>query len=516
MKKLKILIVEDDKTTAYSIAEQIKKLGYEVSGIFDNEEEAMKRIEQELPDLIVMDIMLKGTRTGVDTAMEIYKKAEIPVIFISAPGKEKLVTEAKFIQNSVFLSKPFDMKKLGETIETVESDILKRTPEYIENERIKALYRYEILDTPEEGNFDRITRLAARIFKVPVVLVSIVDKDRIWFKSRYRFPEKQVSRNPELSLSKFLSSDFFQIASKEENPFVLVDPKIAHDMGFYFHASAPLLTKDGHNLGSLCILDKEQRNISTEEKEILIELAAIVMDEMELRLAARRSFKLQREFLNTAVHDLKNPLSGILSLSDLIKQKEGDKETIRQFNDFIMKSAKKMLHITNELMETALIELNNIKLDLTKVNIADLASEVVAENQPQAKMKNQSLKLNIKGKPYVNADATKIREVFDNLISNAIKYSPNEKSIEVNVKEESGKACFEVKDEGQGLTENDKKKLFGKFTRLSAQPTGGEISTGLGLSIVKSLVEMHGGKVKAESEGKNRGSSFEVELPLVS
>ncbi|MDX2130334.1 MAG: ATP-binding protein [Chloroherpetonaceae bacterium] len=112
-----------------------------------------------------------------------------------------------------------------------------------------------------------------------------------------------------------------------------------------------------------------------------------------------------------------------------------------------------------------------------------------------------------------------MQEVFDNLVSNAIKYSPKGRKIGVSCQKhstDSMKECIriEIKDDGQGLTEEDKEKLFGKFQRLSAQPTGGESSTGLGLSIVKQIVEMHGAKVWAESEGKDKGATFIVELPI--
>jgi len=115
-------------------------------------------------------------------------------------------------------------------------------------------------------------------------------------------------------------------------------------------------------------------------------------------------------------------------------------------------------------------------------------------------------------------DIKRITEVMDNLVGNAIKFSPEGKAISVDVhkssdgKNRNGRILFRVRDDGPGLTPDDLKKLFGKFVRLSAQPTGGESSTGLGLSIVKQVVELHGGKVWAESEGKGKGATFVVEL----
>ena len=135
---------------------------------------------------------------------------------------------------------------------------------------------------------------------------------------------------------------------------------------------------------------------------------------------------------------------------------------------------------------------------------------------PNAEKKSQTIELDLAQNCLAELDIERMREVFENLVSNAVKYSPKGKRIQVSLMQASEETVrIAVKDEGQGLTEADKEKLFGKFQRLSARPTGGESSTGLGLSIVKQLVELHGGKVWAESEGKDNGATFFVELPLL-
>ena len=109
----------------------------------------------------------------------------------------------------------------------------------------------------------------------------------------------------------------------------------------------------------------------------------------------------------------------------------------------------------------------------------------------------------------------RLTEIADNLINNALKYSPKEKNIIVTIREENELAILEIRDEGQGFMEEDKNHLFQRFVKLSAEPTGGESSTGLGLSIVKSLVEAHHGTIKVMSDGKNKGATFIVELPVL-
>ena len=398
------------------------------------------------------------------------------------------------------------MKKLkGSIVKDDKSHVM-------EEERLKTLYRYEILDTPRDGTFDRLTAITAKLFNVPIAIVSLVDNDRIWFKSRYGIETEQVGCDPGLCASAILSDEVYVIEDARNDIRSLANPLVASNFGLQFYAGAPLQTKDGYNLGTLCIIDRKQRKITEEQKEMLDNLAGIVMDEMELRLSARKATRLQRELLSIAAHDLKNPITGILGLSEIMIEEDNIKSII-EIAGRINKSSKKMLNIINELMEVSTIDAGKIKLKINFVNMAELAEDVVESNRVSAEMKQQELKLKVESKPVIRVDKERMREVFDNLVSNAIKYSEKGKKIEVSVKEASGKAYFEVKDEGQGLTEEDKFKLYGRFSRLSAQPTAGETSTGLGLSIAKMLVELHKGKIWAESEGRDKGSKFIVELP---
>ncbi|MEG4571564.1 diguanylate cyclase [Microcoleus sp. N3A4] len=157
-----------------------------------------------------------------------------------------------------------------------------------ESERLESLRRYQILDTPPDAAFDRITAIAARFFRVPIALVAFVDRDRIWFKSRYGLDVEQIDREPGLCASAILQDDVYEISNALEHPQTIANPLISGAFGLKFYAAAPLKTHDGYNLGTLCIIDKHPRHLSPEEKATLRDLAAIVMDEMELRLSARK------------------------------------------------------------------------------------------------------------------------------------------------------------------------------------------------------------------------------------
>lgn len=168
----------------------------------------------------------------------------------------------------------------------------------LEMERIQTLKRYEILDTPPDGTFDRLTSLAAKVFNVPIAIISLVDHDRIWFKSHKGLDVKQITKEPGLCASAILSDDLYIIEDARKDPRSLTNPLVAGELGLQFYAAAPLKTRHGFNLGTFCIIDKKKRFINTQQQEMLSDFAAIVMDEIELRLSARLSFEQMDNKLN--------------------------------------------------------------------------------------------------------------------------------------------------------------------------------------------------------------------------
>lgn len=156
-----------------------------------------------------------------------------------------------------------------------------------EGERLSAVRRYDVLDTPPDGAFDRITALAARHFNVPISIVSIVDSDRIWFKSHHGLDVDEIGRDPGLCASAILQNEPWVVEDASNDPRTLANPLVAGDFGLRFYAGVPLETSDGYNLGTLCLIDQDPRELSAEETATLEDMAAIVMDELELRLSAR-------------------------------------------------------------------------------------------------------------------------------------------------------------------------------------------------------------------------------------
>lgn len=184
-----------------------------------------------------------------------------------------------------------------------------------EEKRIEALKRYDILDTPPDGSFDHITRLASTIFDVPIAIISLVDTDRIWFKSAYGLSVNQIDRVPGLCASAILSSDIYVIGDACSDPRTLSNPLVAGEFGLKFYAAVPLQTQEQCNLGTLCIIDKVQRTLSEKEQIILKQLGDIVMDEMELRLALRQTVTNVKKLTSDIGYHLDDTIEEIENLS---------------------------------------------------------------------------------------------------------------------------------------------------------------------------------------------------------
>ncbi|WP_128928417.1 ATP-binding response regulator [Bradyrhizobium guangxiense] len=233
-----------------------------------------------------------------------------------------------------------------------------------------------------------------------------------------------------------------------------------------------------------------------------------------LRLQRANGFK--NEILGTVAHDLKNPLGVILGRTEMLKEliSTGASEggVVAQV-DHIRDATKRLTTMVDHLISDAMADAFDITIRREPVDVAGLVKEVADANQPLAVNKQQTISVTAPPNIVTMCDTDRIREAIDNLISNAIKYSPIGGKIDVAVSHEGSDTIVRVSDEGAGLSPEDLGRLFGRFQRLSAKPTAGESSTGLGLSIVKRIVDMHGGDVTADSDGPGKGSTFTITLP---
>jgi len=221
----------------------------------------------------------------------------------------------------------------------------------------------------------------------------------------------------------------------------------------------------------------------------------------------------KNEFLGIVVHDLKNPLANVLGLLQTVEE-EAKAMSLQGYMlknlAVIRNSAQLMLQLTTNLLDVNQIESGEIKLHLQSINIRSVLERLVRVYTRRAAQKN--INLHYHAEPFkclIHVDERALYQILDNLLSNAVKYTPFDKDIQVNVYAKTDQVCCEICDQGAGLSVQDQEKLFRKFSRLSTKPTGGEHSTGLGLYIVKKLVEAMSGDIFCESQ-VGHGSKFTV------
>ena len=224
----------------------------------------------------------------------------------------------------------------------------------------------------------------------------------------------------------------------------------------------------------------------------------------------------KNRFLGMAAHDLRNPLASIRGIAEFLREGAVGPLTADQLEliETIHGASTSMLDMVNELLDVATIESGELKLNRGPHDLAELVSKSVAMiNREAGKKGTQVVIEQSAGTVIAQIDLAKMKQVVDNLLSNGVKYSPPGSTITAAVArdEANGTLSFAVRDQGPGIPENERDKLFKDFSRLSSQPTGGEKSTGLGLAICRKIVDAHQGTIVAENLPQG-GCEFRVTL----
>ncbi len=319
---------------------------------------------------------------------------------------------------------------------------------------------------------------------------------------------------PDLILLDVMMPDMngYQVCEKLKS-----DPELAHIPVIFLTAKSD--TEDiiqGFKIGGVDYITKPFK-----KEELLVRIKTHIDLKFATDTIRRQNAELTKlneeknEFLGIAAHDLKNPLSAIMGLSELMLREDMEFgiDDMKEFTNDINTSAVQMFRLVTDLLDVNAIEQGKINLLLENFPLANVVEDCYKNYQKRASDKSINLIFdNQVADTNCFADSAKVGQVIDNLVSNAIKFSPYDKNIYLSVIDGEEYLIVEVKDEGPGISEEDQKKMFTKFQKLSARPTGNENSTGLGLSIVKRLVEEMKGTIEVKSE-LGKGAAFLLALP---
>ncbi len=338
--------------------------------------------------------------------------------------------------------------------------------------------------------------------------------DREWSEAGERRTAYYTNLDPGHYTLHVIAKNGDGVASREAAQFSFYLRPYFYQTAWFFIVSGMVLVLSGYGL-----YKRRMANIRQHERELerLVEDRTRVLEKRTADLL--QILEHNKEIMGITSHDLKNPLGGIIGLADMLLEDLGEVSDLPQVregieNVVLLKSeAERMLRIIKDLLDKHR-EGEGTILRKECIDLLELARDVCRWNDQKAVNKNISITLSESGKKIVYGDPDALLRVIDNLVSNAVKYSPPGKRIWVAISELYEDVLVQVQDEGPGLTKGDMEKVFGKMQRLSAKPTAGEHSTGLGLYIVKQLIEEHGGEVGVNSV-YGKGATFWFKLPLL-
>ncbi len=394
-----------------------------------------------------------------------------------------------------------------------------------ENERLLELESYSILDTLPEKEYDEITFLASQICGTPISLISLIDDKRQWFKSNYGLEVRETAR--ELAFCAHAIND-------QENIFIVPDsriderfsdnPLVTNNPFVVFYAGIPLVSPKGHALGTLCVIDNEPRHLDASQINALKILANQLMRLLELRLSImdlqkseehlKRLNATKDKLFSIIGHDLREPIGTLKPLLDfLLKSSDlSDTENVKKVLRMIQKSSTSAYNLMENILAWARSQLDEISYSPEEIKLSGLIKTTIDLFKESLQSKNISISIQIPNDTLLYADRNMLMTVFRNLISNAIKFTPEGKSIEIISIEMDNHHQIEIKDQGIGMDADRISKLFDKTEYTSTYGTNGEKGNGIGLLLCKDFIERNGGTLNVESE-IDKGSAFIFSIP---
>jgi PAS domain S-box-containing protein len=254
----------------------------------------------------------------------------------------------------------------------------------------------------------------------------------------------------------------------------------------------------------------------TEKRRIEAEREHLLVSERAARSEAERASRMKDEFLATLGHELRTPLNAILGWSQVLRRLPGADEEVEEGLKVIERNARAQARIIEDLLDMSGIISGKVRLEMQKVELASIVEASVNAVRPAAEAKGIDLVKHIDPLAgAVGGDANRLQQVFWNLLTNAVKFTPKHGRIAVTLERVNAHLTVSVTDDGDGIDESFLPHVFERFRQADASASRRHSGLGIGLSIVKQLVELHGGSISAASDGKGKGSKFTVELPLV-
>ncbi|MBD0831415.1 GAF domain-containing hybrid sensor histidine kinase/response regulator [Aestuariibaculum sediminum] len=389
-----------------------------------------------------------------------------------------------------------------------------------EVKRLKQLHFYNILKTSKEDQFDNITQLISYQINIPVVLITLIDQDRIWYKSKTGIDIKSIHR-------KFSPNNY---VINNKSPLIIEDLKLdeqftnnplikKHD--FRFYAGVPIVTPKGQIIGTLCVYDILPKKTDKCLIDVLTMYARTIMD---LIILKRENHKIQNlskikdDFLSNMNHEIRTPLNAIIGFNDLLSKHLKTKEA-QTYSGIINEAGTQLKVLLNDILDIKNLKKGKLHLKNSPNSIRELCEYIIKITEQPANEKGLTLNYNIDANipDILEFDKPKLSQLFLHVLNNAIKFT-HKGFISMQVKLlciNTNKAYirFKIKDTGIGIPQNKLKLIFKNFFQIENFSTKRYEGVGIGLTLVKKLVALFNGKIKVDSI-VNSGTTILIDIPF--
>jgi len=391
-----------------------------------------------------------------------------------------------------------------------------------EEDRLRDLVCLEILDTVPEQRFDRITRIACHLFRVPICTIALIDRDREWLKSRQGLEVTETARSISFCGHAILQGDVFVVENALDDSRFCDNPLVTGPPSIRFYAGRPLSVPSGRRVGALSIIDSAPRVFSADDIAALTDLGhwaeaelnnigfTRAVSELEVELARRR------EFATTIAHELRTPLTSIRAAIGLVVSNErlqiGTPE--REMLAIANRNCTRLAAVLEDFLMLENLDRGHVPLRVQQHALAPLLESVVAAEVPRAEQTGVRLEMSCPAQDTVALiDREHLLRCIGRVLSNAIKFSGRGQKVEISVETTAAAARIVIRDYGPGIPASYMSRLFRRFSQADGSDSRSQGGAGLGLAITKQLVEKMGGSI-AVSCPADGGTRVSLQFPL--